>query len=164
MPVWAWALGAAVVGLALGGVLGYGAASEEIDQAKSAQGSTAADLDATESELEALSEELDERSAELDQRSGDLDTREAAISATEQQIEANSIPGDGTFLVGSEIQPGTYRSVDNSLCYWERKSGTSGDFNEILANGNVDGQAIVTIEPYDVAFTSTRCSDWTKIG
>lgn len=166
--MWAWALGAALVGLVLGGVLGgvigYGAASEEIEQAKSTQGSTAAELNATESELESLSGELDDRSSELDQRSADLDTREQELVATEQQIEANTIPGDGTYLVGTDIQPGQYRSEGNSFCYWERTSGTSGEFGDIIANGTVEGQGLVTVDSGDVAFKSQGCSDWIKIG
>jgi hypothetical protein len=42
-------------------------------------------------------------------------------------------------------------------------SGTSGDFGEILANGNESGPAVVTIESSDVAFTSKRCGQWTLV-
>ncbi|ONH31418.1 hypothetical protein [Pseudofrankia asymbiotica] len=73
----------------------------------------------------------------------------------------------GTWLVGSNIQPGTYETTTASTaitdsCYWARLSGTSGDSDEILANGNVQGHGIVTIKPTDNAF-QTRCT-WTKLG
>ncbi|OHV67521.1 hypothetical protein BCD48_35380 [Pseudofrankia sp. BMG5.36] len=73
----------------------------------------------------------------------------------------------GTWLVGSNIQPGTYEITNASAdvldsCYWARLSGTSRDFGEILANGNVQGHGVVTIKPTDVAF-QTRCT-WTKLG
>jgi len=36
-------------------------------------------------------------------------------------------------------------------------SGVSGDFSELLANDNVDGQLVVDILDTDVAFKSERC-------
>ena len=74
--------------------------------------------------------------------------------------------GPGMWLVGADIQPGTYETTTAgtdilSSCYWARLSGTSGDFKEILTNDNVSGHGIVTIKPTDVAF-ETRCT-WTKV-
>lgn len=68
--------------------------------------------------------------------------------------------GEGTKLVGSDIQPGRYIS-NGSGCYWERLSGLDGELDSLLANGNVDGQAIVEVLPTDVAFNSNRCGRWT---
>lgn len=70
------------------------------------------------------------------------------------------VPTQGTQLVGSEVAPGTYRAA-GSLCYWARLSGTSGTFEEILANNN--GPGVVTILASDKAFKSARC-DWSKVG
>lgn len=41
---------------------------------------------------------------------------------------------DGTYLVGSEIQPGTYRAQPEDSCYWERLSGLSGLSSDRIAN------------------------------
>lgn len=73
---------------------------------------------------------------------------------------------DGTYLVGTDIQPGTYRAkniVDS--CYWGRLSSTDGT-SDIIANNvvNAGGQAIVTIKPSDKAFETRGCGDWQKIG
>ncbi|MCX2179005.1 hypothetical protein KV205_00440 [Streptomyces sp. SKN60] len=75
------------------------------------------------------------------------------------------IPGDGVFLVGKDIQPGTYRSdgKDNVLCYWARLSDTTGELGDIIASGNAEGQAIVKIDPSDKAFQSSDCKSWQKI-
>ena len=67
---------------------------------------------------------------------------------------------DGTHVVGTDIEPGTYRSAGPSSCYWARLSGFGGTTSDILANGNPRGQAIVTIESEDKAFTSKRCGTW----
>ena len=64
----------------------------------------------------------------------------------------------GTYLVGRDIAPGTYRGkagtgvVDS--CYWERLSGLSGDFDDLIANDNANGSYYVTIDASDVAFTT----------
>lgn len=50
------------------------------------------------------------RSAEVPgQCCGELDDREAAIEETELEIAEDTMPGDGVFLVGDDIEPGTYR-------------------------------------------------------
>src|SRR5690349_16825748 len=36
---------------------------------------------------------------------------------------ATTMPRDGTYRVGAEIQPGTYRSDGGEYCYWERLRG-----------------------------------------
>lgn len=71
--------------------------------------------------------------------------------------------GDGTHMVGTDIEAGTYRSSGTTSCYWARLSGFSGTTDSILANANPDGQAIVTIEESDTAFQSQRCGTWTKV-
>jgi len=72
--------------------------------------------------------------------------------------------GDGSWAVNAQLPPGEYRNSGGSGCYWSRLSGFSGDFSELLANDNVDGQTIVAIAPTDVGFTSKRCGTWQKIG
>ncbi|MDK8469829.1 hypothetical protein [Corynebacterium accolens] len=70
---------------------------------------------------------------------------------------------DGTFKVGADIQPGTYKNEGSESCYWARLSGFSGDSAEILSNDNPRGQTYVTIEASDVAFKSRNCGAWTKV-
>ena len=52
--------------------------------------------------------------------------RETGGNVLEQQAAGNSFAGDGLFLVGSEVAPGSYRAQDPADCYWERRSGRSG--------------------------------------
>lgn len=67
---------------------------------------------------------------------------------------------EGTNIVGTDVQPGTYRSTGDT-CYWARLSGFSGKFEDLIANGN--GPAVVTIEDGDKGFQSDRCAPWTKV-
>lgn len=70
---------------------------------------------------------------------------------------------DGTYLVGTDIPPGIYRSPGGSFCYWERLSGLSGEFTDIIAIGIEEGTAIVEIQESDEAFRSQGCGTWTPI-
>lgn len=78
--------------------------------------------------------------------------------------------GDGTWEIGAAaglVAPGKYRTTvpgSSSNCYWERLKGTSGGFDDIIANDNVDPgtPTVVTIAATDVAFKSRGCGTWTK--
>ncbi|WCD89295.1 hypothetical protein KPP03845_105714 [Streptomyces xanthophaeus] len=78
--------------------------------------------------------------------------------------------GDGTFLVGQDLRPGTYRSAGPadrgalSQCYWARLSNTSGDLAAVVANGIAHGPAVVTVGPADKAFDTKGCQAWKRIG
>jgi hypothetical protein len=71
--------------------------------------------------------------------------------------------GDGAHRVGSDIQPGTYRTRRGSSgCYFARLKGFGGTVSDILANGNSDAPVVVTIQPSDAGFQSNRCGTWTQ--
>jgi len=69
--------------------------------------------------------------------------------------------GEGTQLVGDDIEPGTYITPGTDGCYWERLSGLGGSTEEIIVNDFSSGQRIVSILPGDVAFNSDGCGRWT---
>ena len=89
-------------------------------------------------------------------------TKTATVTA-EPPAPASAIPGDGTFEVGVDVEPGTYVAGPGSRgqCYWARLSG-SGDLGDIIDNNISSGQSIVTIAASDKFFESSGCSDWTK--
>jgi hypothetical protein len=68
---------------------------------------------------------------------------------------------EGKWVVNTHIVPGTYEASGGS-CYWERLSGLSGEFDDIIANDNPTGQAVVEIDGGDVAFNSSGCGEWTS--
>ncbi len=80
-------------------------------------------------------------------------------SSTNQQ-SVPVVPGDGTFRVGLDVQPGTYRSDGSDGCYWARLKGLSGSTNDIIANSAAPGPQVVEIAPTDVAFKSSNCASW----
>jgi hypothetical protein len=44
-----------------------------------------------------------------------------------------------------------------------RLSGTSGDFDDTIANGEGPGRLIVTIKSSDKAFETDGCGDWIRL-
>ncbi len=107
---------------------------------------------------------IDEANADLDRRRTELDARESAIATSEAQAAENTFTGDGTFLVGQEIAPGTWRAVPSGGCYWARLSSLSGGVGSIIDNENASGPTITQIAPSDLAFKTERCGVWTRIG
>lgn len=93
-------------------------------------------------------------------------TDAAASSSPAAAGELATTFSTGTWLVGVDIAPGTYRSdsTGDRTCFWYRLSGLSGDSDDVLAADSVDGPAAVEISPDDVGFDSSEgCGTWTQI-
>ncbi len=72
--------------------------------------------------------------------------------------------GGGDYQVGAEVAPGLWRNSDSSDgCYWERLSGFSGEFDEIVANGFSFDIQTVEITTGDVGFFSDDCGTWSRL-
>lgn len=76
-----------------------------------------------------------------------------------------TVPGDGQYLVGEDIKPGTYKTAgaDGFGCYWARLRNASGELGAIIANGNVKGQTRVTLKKGEY-FETKGCQDWKRAG
>ena len=91
-----------------------------------------------------------------------LKTREAAVSGAEQKKAANTV-SDGTWVVGVDIEPGTYKPKADvgSRCYWGiYASGTNGD--DIIANDIPGGGLPSVTLAAGQDFKTARCGSWTK--
>lgn len=74
--------------------------------------------------------------------------------------------GEGRFVVGTDIAPGTYRTTGKAGhydCYWERLKDTSGTSESIITNRLAPGPATVTIDKADGAFQTRWCRPWTRV-
>ena len=100
-----------------------------------------------------------------------MPTRTPTATPTQPPISTSPVAfGPGTYQVGVELQPGLY--VGNAgtgvrdSCYWERLSGVSGEFSDIIANDNAIGQFYVEILRTDKYFKIgcdiTPFSEWPK--
>ena len=78
-------------------------------------------------------------------------TTTAAATTTGAAVPAAPKLEEGTYEVGVDIEPGIHRFYSSDSFYWERLSGFSGQFDDMLANGN-NHQLVVEIKPTDVGF------------
>ncbi len=70
--------------------------------------------------------------------------------------------GDGIYIVGTDITPGTYKNTGDQGCYYARLKGFGGTIGDIISNNNVNAVAIVTISKSDKGFQSSGCGTWKK--
>lgn len=88
--------------------------------------------------------------------------REDAVTKTEQTKAANTV-SDGTWTVGADIEPGTYRATAavGSTCYWGiYVSGTNG--SDIVENDLPGGGRPSVTLAAGQDFTTQRCGSWEK--
>ncbi|MCQ9131578.1 hypothetical protein KMS84_12305 [Streptomyces sp. IBSBF 2807] len=79
---------------------------------------------------------------------------------------ATAFSGEGEYLVGEDIKPGTYRTAgpeDELGCYWERAKDASGEFGSIISNNNLQGPGRVTLGKGEY-FKTNRCQEWKRVG
>lgn len=91
-----------------------------------------------------------------------------AGGGTGTSAAATTVAGDGEYLVGQDMQPGTYRTAGPSdgsggNCYWQRSKDASGSVDSIIANDNLAGSGLVTVSKGEV-FESTGCQNWVRTG
>ncbi|NEC92949.1 hypothetical protein G3I71_46130, partial [Streptomyces sp. SID12501] len=144
----AW-VGTGVVGLAVGLVLGHSdpTTSEQYQSLKKDHDEVVATVDDYKTAVAKAEKDrddaIDQMKRDIATREADLTVREAAaklaedavaareaaVTTTEQQI-ADAQIHDGTWTVGVDIAPGTYRTIEpvSGTCYWAiYKSGTNKD-------------------------------------
>ncbi|MFI7449976.1 hypothetical protein ACIBQX_20970 [Nonomuraea sp. NPDC049714] len=92
-------------------------------------------------------------------------TVEPEQAAEEESGPRTTIPGDGQYLVGEDIKPGTYKTAgtDGFNCYWARLKNASGELSAIIANDNVSGQTRATLKKGEY-FETKGCQDWKQVG
>ncbi|MBG0813323.1 hypothetical protein HS045_03695 [Planomonospora sp. ID82291] len=84
----------------------------------------------------------------------------------EETGPATGMGGDGQYLVGEDIKPGTYKTAgaaEDSGCYWARLKNASGELSGIIANDNITGPARVTLKKGEY-FETNRCQEWKLVG
>jgi hypothetical protein len=91
------------------------------------------------------------------------------VTVTEKAPEPKPEPepeeeiGDGSYLVGSDIKPGTWKSsgAEGGLCYADTKTENGGILEQEVAN---EGSVIIRITKRAYTFESRGCGTWKKVG
>jgi hypothetical protein len=88
------------------------------------------------------------------------ETKGESIPVEPEPTEDPNTVKPGTYLVGTDIQPGIYYGITGTgtfdSCYWERKSDLSGELDSIIANENAIGQYYLEVIDSDYAL-ETAC-------
>jgi hypothetical protein len=71
------------------------------------------------------------------------------------------IPGDGTYAVGSDVQPGTYHASGGDSCTWQRLAQNRSGEEHVVASGSGSS---VTIRESDSSFETEGCGSWSRGG
>jgi hypothetical protein len=76
---------------------------------------------------------------------------------------------DGQWLVGGDIQAGTYAvtvPADSNGCTWERNASTNGTASSVLESGGgkAGDKMVVGINPTDKVFQASGCGTWHRTG
>lgn len=115
-------------------------------------------------EAKAAQRETDVAAAEAELKTAQaaVKKREEAVTATEKEKAKNTV-GDGTWTVGRDIPPGTYRATADvgSSCYWGLyTSGSNG--GDIIENDLPGGGRPSVTVAAGQDFKSSRCGTWEK--
>ncbi len=142
------------------------AGAQQRAEASSLLEETESKLEETESKLEDARGELKDRKAQLDEREKELRGRESAVKkresaaqGAERQAAANSFEGDGTYIVGEDVQPGTYKSSGGDLCYWARLDSDDEIIDNDVTQG---GSSVLTIRASDAQIKVSGCGTFRK--
>jgi hypothetical protein len=184
----AWALALTGVVLLSGGAVAGAAlvdptSSEEYAAVEASKTAAESELTELTSDYEALQKDYDVMAGGIRKRETDVEKREAAAATAEEKVKAaeqavkvreeavtgaektkaaNTV-GDGTWVVGPDIAPGTYRTSQpvGSNCYWGiYRSGSNGA--DILENDIPGGGHPVVTLADGQDFKSARCGTWEK--
>jgi multidrug efflux pump subunit AcrA (membrane-fusion protein) len=134
-------------------------AQAQIDQER---GQAQSDVAEAEAKVSDANDKLAEKKAQIERAQQRLDRLRSEAQGAQATIDRNTIPGTGTFEVGKDIDPGTYRAEAKEGCYWARLN--SLDTSDIADNDNADGPVVVEIQSSDRAFQASNCADFHKAG
>lgn len=158
---WVQLVSVGVLGLIVGSASAGGPSQADLDAAQRREASARAD--ALKARADAEASVADVR-AELARKQQALDAREATLTGREAAAKANEIPGDGTFVVGTDVQPGTYRAgpSPSGNCYHARLSSLTS--TDIIDNGNTSGPLTIRVLASDKALMLSGCATFRKVG
>ncbi len=117
------------------------------------------ELQAERAELSDLRATLRARAERIAQTTQRVNELEAKLSAELHRVK-NSTISEGTWQIGVDIEPGTYRARGGSLCYWAILN--SLDNFDIANNGGFTANQ--TVQLTSGWFESRDCGEWQKIG
>jgi hypothetical protein len=135
------------------------AVSSAQDQEEATKESFGAAQRAADASLVSANQDLAQREAAVATSEAAVASSAAAMSQAQAAINANTIT-EGTWTVGTDVQPGTYRTTAAVVgdCYWEIDNAGGGIVKNDVVTG---GYPTVTLSAGQT-FVTERCGDWRK--
>ncbi|MDR7166126.1 hypothetical protein J2X12_004180 [Pseudarthrobacter oxydans] len=141
----------------------------ERDAAESSYASMKSKYDTLQNGITARETKVSSREAEVGKADAAVKTAEAAVKVREEAVtgaertKAANTVGDGTWTVGTDIEPGTYRAAADvgSSCYWGIYATGSNGSNIIDNDLPGGGRPSVALNSGQ-DFKSSRCGKWEK--
>ncbi len=73
----------------------------------------------------------------------------------------DGVPGDGDWLIGTQVTAGIYRASSPAGCTWARQAGLSGQPTDPIDTSQLPSKlTLIDLRSSDAAFTSTGCGTW----
>ncbi len=132
------------------------------DERERARDDIASEKADAQDQIDSLRDEAAEARADVRRERRKLERLQGEVDGVQDQIARNTVPGDGTYVVGEDIDPGTYRADASPGCYWARLR--SLDTSDIIDNDNADGPVVIEVLPSDRALELSGCADFKKQG
>jgi len=110
-------------------------------------------------ELRKRQADLDDRTARLEERAADLREREDDVTEAEALLAETTVPGDGTFQVGADIEGGLYQSPGRRGCRYSVYGDAEG--RAILLDKSTAGSTSVSLRT-GTWFVTRGCAEWTR--
>ena len=87
---------------------------------------------------------------------------------TDQLVQVTAIRsefGEGTYIVGTDLDAGEYMATGGTSCEWARLAGFGATDEEVVDRGFAEpaAQPSVTVAATDVGFTSGGCGVWRRV-
>jgi len=130
-----------------------------LDDRKAALEERRAALKKREAALKKRVSALDQRKALLKEAVADIREREDAVTAAEALLADTTVPGDGSFEVGVDVERGLYRSTGKTGCRYTVFGDANG--NDVLLDKTTPGSASVSLRD-GTWFVTRGCAEWTR--
>ena len=132
------------------------AAAQQVADAKD-------EVDTAKDDLASAKSDLSDERAKVRSERRKLERLKGQVNGVRTEIAKNSFDGEGMYVVGEDVSPGTYRaSGTGDNCYWARLSSLSTD--DIIDNNNTTGPVVLQVQPSDKAIQVSGCGEFHKAG
>ena len=102
---------------------------------------------------------LDNRADRLEKKAANLEERQEDVTEAEELLAVTTVPGNGSYEVGVDIEGGLYRSAGSRSCSYTVYGDAEGD--DVLLEKSTAGSTSVSLRA-GTWFVSRGCADWNR--